>query len=57
MFVGKKVVDETLVQIEETQKALRRSIEETKELADQSERLIRRHRSELNAVGGESRPV
>ena len=51
-MVAKKVVDETLVQIEETQRALRRSIEETKELADQSERLIKRHRKAL----GEDEP-
>jgi hypothetical protein len=51
--VAKKVVDETLVQIEETQKALRRSIEQTKELAVQSEKLIRQHR---NALDGSEKP-
>lgn len=40
-------MDTTLVQIEETQKALRDSIEETKQLAEQSEKLIRRHRKQL----------
>ena len=39
--------DDTLIQIEETQAALRDSIEKTKELAAESDRLIRRHRDEI----------
>ena len=39
--------DDTLIQIEETQAALRDSIEKTKELAADSDRLIRRHRQEI----------
>jgi hypothetical protein len=38
--------DETFIQIEETQAALRDSIEKAKELATSSERLIRKHRDE-----------
>jgi len=38
--------DDTLIQIEETQAALRESIEKTKELAADSDRLLRRHRRE-----------
>jgi hypothetical protein len=45
------MVDETLAKIEETQKALRHSIEETKELAAASERLIQQHRKELRRQG------
>jgi hypothetical protein len=45
--VGRKTVDETLAKIEETQKALRDSIEESKELAAQSERLIRQYRDTI----------
>lgn len=37
---------ENLSEIEETQAALRESIESAKELTAQSERLIRRHRDE-----------
>ena len=40
--------DETLIQIEETQAALRDSIERAKELADQSAELVRKHRQELS---------
>jgi hypothetical protein len=39
--------DETLSRIEETQAALRESIEQARELADESDKLIRRHRQEL----------
>lgn len=53
-FVAKKMVDEALVEIEQTQKALRRSIEESKELAVKSEQLIKRHRKELSE--GETSP-
>ena len=38
---------ETISQLEETQEALRVSIEETKKLARQAERLIKRHKKEL----------
>jgi hypothetical protein len=40
--------DETFMRIEETQAALRKSIDKAKELASLSERLIRRHRDEVN---------
>ena len=43
----KKVPDETLIQIEETQAALRDSIEQAKTLVDQSARLISKHRDEM----------
>jgi hypothetical protein len=36
--------DETLIQIEETQTALRLSIEQAKALAEDSDRLVRKHR-------------
>ena len=39
--------DETLIQIEETQAALRDSIEQAKKLADESARLIGKHREEI----------
>ena len=42
----KKHVDQTLIQIEETQAALRDSIERARELAEESERLVRKHREE-----------
>ena len=45
--VPKKVPDETLIQIEETQAALRDSIEQAKKLADESARLISKHRDEI----------
>jgi hypothetical protein len=38
--------DKTLDAIEETQAALRESIEEAKQLAEKSERLIQQHRQE-----------
>lgn len=38
--------DETLDKIEQTQAELRVSIERAKELADESERLIKQHRKE-----------
>lgn len=40
----KKPRDETLIQIEETQAALRDCIEQAKGLVEESERLVRRHR-------------
>lgn len=40
-------MDETLIRIEETQAALRDSIERAKELAEESDRLLRRHRKEV----------
>ena len=45
--VAKKRVEETLIQIEETQAALRDCIEQAKGLVEDSERLVRRHRDEL----------
>jgi len=46
----------TIFKIEETQRALRNSIEETKKLAKQAQRLVERHRKErpspLEAAGG-----
>jgi hypothetical protein len=45
--VPKKVPDQTLLQIEETQAALRVSIEKAKALADDSARLLSRHRGEI----------
>ena len=39
--------DKTLNKIEETQAALRESIESAKTLAEQSERLIQQHRKEM----------
>ena len=43
--MAKKPVEETFIQVEETQAALRLSIEQAKELADESERLVRKHRT------------
>lgn len=45
--VPKKVPDDTLIKIEETQAALRDSIEQAKQLADDSARLIKKHRAEI----------
>ena len=42
-----KMVEDTLREIEQTQAALRQSIEQTKELAEKSEELISVHRKEL----------
>ena len=39
--------EETLAQIEETQTALRDSIKKAKQLADESDRLIKRHKRQL----------
>ena len=47
--MAKKPVDDTLIQIEDTQAALRGCIEKAKELADDSERLIRQHKAEIEA--------
>ena len=44
--MSKKPSEETLIQIEETQAALRDSIEKARELAEESERLVRKHRKE-----------
>ena len=41
--------EKTLTKIEETQAALRESIETAKDLAEQSERLIKKHRKEMKA--------
>ena len=40
--------DETLNKIEETQAAMRESIETAKDLAEQSDRLIQKHRKEID---------
>ena len=45
--MAKRRVEETLIRIEETQAALRGCIEKARELAEDSERLIRRHRTEV----------
>jgi len=42
--VSIKPSEETLITIEETQAALRDSIEKARELAEESERLVRKHR-------------
>lgn len=42
-----KILDE----IEETQAALRDSIEEAKQLAEKSDRLVKKHRKELKSSG------
>ena len=42
-----KQSDDTLAEIEQTQSALRDSIQTAKKLADDSDRLIRRHRKEI----------
>ena len=42
----KSLGNETLIQIEETQSALRYSIEQAKALAEESERLVQQHRAE-----------
>lgn len=39
-------MDQTLIQIEETQAALRDSIERAKALAEESARIVRKHREE-----------
>jgi hypothetical protein len=41
--------DDSLIQIEETQAALRDSIEKAKALTKESERLVRKHRQESDA--------
>jgi hypothetical protein len=46
-----KSSDETFGKIEETQAALRESIEKAKALASESERLIRQHRDEMTETG------
>lgn len=45
--VPKKAPNETLLKIEQTQAALRDSIEKAKQLADDSARLISKHRDEI----------
>jgi septal ring factor EnvC (AmiA/AmiB activator) len=49
-----KKLQKQLDEIEETQKALRDSIEESKRLSDKSDRLIHQHRQDLNQ-GGDAR--
>jgi hypothetical protein len=51
----KKAVDETLIQIEETQAALRDCIEQAKGLVEDSERLVRQHRDEIAEPAPSSR--
>ena len=48
--VDKKVVEQTLRDMEQTQAKLRESIEQTKELAAKSEKLISVHRKELRST-------
>lgn len=43
-----KKSEQTLSDIEETQAALRESIEQAKDLAEKSEELIQRHKKELD---------
>jgi hypothetical protein len=43
----KRKQDDTLSRIEEAQTALRESIETTKKLADESARLVEKHRAEI----------
>jgi hypothetical protein len=50
-----KAKDDSFIQIEETQAALRDSIEQAKALAEESERRIRRRRGE--AAAAEPAPV
>ena len=47
MVVSKKA-QESLSEVEEAQVALRESIEKTKKLAAQAERLVERHRKEIS---------
>ena len=42
----RKPVEQTMIQIEETQAALRASIARAKELTRESERLVRKHREQ-----------
>jgi hypothetical protein len=44
--VSKKPSEKTFIQIEETQAALRDSIEKARELTEESERLVRKYRKE-----------
>ena len=50
----KKRADDTLIRIEENQAALRDCIETAKALAKDSERLIRRHREEMEEAKPEN---
>ena len=45
--VKKRPVDDTLDEIEKTQRSLRESIEESKRLAERSQALLNRHRREV----------
>jgi len=45
--MSRKMVEQTLVDIEENQAALRQSIEESKQLAAQSDELIETHRRQV----------
>ncbi len=56
MAVPKQTRDESLIQIEATQSALRESIAQAKELAEESERLVRRHRNEFVEPDPETPP-
>ena len=47
----KRVPDETIIQIQTTQAALRDSIEQAKKLAEDSARLIQKHRDEIEGAG------
>ena len=52
----KKVPDETLIKIEATQAALRDSIEQAKQLAENSARLIKKHREEIAEEAAKDEP-
>ena len=43
----KKSAEDTIIQIEETQAALRDCIKRAKDLVDNSDRLLRRHKEEV----------
>jgi hypothetical protein len=45
--MSRKLVEETLKDIEDNQKALRKSIDQSRQLAEQSERLINIHRKQV----------
>ena len=46
--MAKNVTDDSLVEIEETQAALRDCIAQARELAEDSERLVRKHRAKAD---------
>ncbi|HET9429517.1 MAG TPA: hypothetical protein VFO69_14280 [Allosphingosinicella sp.] len=50
----KQAKNDTLARIEESQAALRDSIDKARTLADESDRLIKRHRDEIARPGDSS---